>query len=170
MDALDAADRELIERYDRGVEVVERALSTLSEDDLDRRAGADEWTVRQVVHHLADSETHSYTRLRRLLVDPAPVIIQAYDEAAWAGSDLLGYASLPIEQSLAVFRAVRAASSRLLARVRAQDLSREGVHTESGGYSVRDWLRIYAAHAEDHAAQIERASRGDRTAERGGEQ
>ena len=37
------------------------------------------------------------------------------------------------------------------------DLSRTGTHTESGTYSVADWLRIYAAHAEEHADQIRQA-------------
>jgi hypothetical protein len=156
-------DQALVERYRAGVAVVERALSTLSEDDLDRHADDDPWTVRMIVHHLADSEARSYVRLRQLLVEPAPAIIQGYDEALWAGSDVLGYATLPIEQSLEVFRAVRASSARMLERVRADDLEREGVHSESGGYSLRDWLSIYASHAEDHAAQIVHAATGERS-------
>jgi hypothetical protein len=54
---------------------------------------------------------------------------------------------------------VRAASSELLVTLVDADLQRSGSHSDSGTYSVRDWLAIYADHAEAHAAQI-RAARG----------
>ena len=66
----------------------------------------------------------------------------------------MGYATEPIELSLAVLRAVRAASGDLLTRLVDSDFERTGVHTESGPYALRDWLRIYAEHAEQHAEQI----------------
>lgn len=153
---LSPEDRELVVRYERGVALVETALAGVTPDELDRCDG-DQWSARMVAHHLADSETNSYLRLRRLLVEPAPTVIQGYDEAAWAQSAVLGYETLPIEPSLAVFRAVRAASIILLSRISAEDLEREGEHTESGPYSLRTWLLLYAEHAEQHAQQIQRA-------------
>jgi hypothetical protein len=153
---LSDSDRELVERYTRGVALVDAALAGATPEDLDRRHGSD-WSARMVVHHLADSETNSYLRLRRLLVEPAPTLIQGYDEAAWAADPVLGYETLPIEQSLAVFRAVRAATSVLLLRITPSDMEREGTHTESGSYSLRLWLTLYAEHAEQHASQIVRA-------------
>ena len=158
---LSGDDHELVARYGRGVALVEDALAHVTNEELDRCDG-DQWSARMVVHHLADSETNSYLRLRRLLVEPAPTVIQGYDEAAWAASEVLGYQTLPIEPSLAVFRSVRAASADLLSRISAADLEREGEHTVSGPYSLRTWLRLYAEHAEQHAQQIQRA-RGARS-------
>jgi hypothetical protein len=109
-----------------------------------------------VVHHLADSETNSYLRLRKLLAED-DAEIQAYDEARFA--EVLHY-DRPIEHSLAVFEAVRTSSGELLDRLRDDDWSRAGTHTESGAYSVDDWLAIYADHAMDHAEQIARARSG----------
>ncbi len=109
-----------------------------------------------VVHHLADSETNSYLRLRKLLAEDGPML-QGYDEAHWA--EVLHY-DRPIEASLAVFRGVRASSSDLLDRATEDDWERSGVHTESGPYTVEDWLRIYAAHGHEHAHQIQRARDG----------
>ena len=111
-----------------------------------------------VVHHLADSETNSYLRLRKLLAEDGPTI-QGYDEAHWA--EVLHY-ERPIEASLDVFRGVRASSADLLDRATDDDWSRSGVHSESGAYSVEDWLKIYAAHGHEHADQI-RSARDDRT-------
>ena len=65
----------------------------------------------------------------------------------------------PIEPSVAVLRAVRAASLQLLEAIDEGEWSRTGTHTESGPYSVEGWLRIYAAHPHEHAEQI-RAARG----------
>ena len=151
----DPASLALVARYRAGVALVEDALAGATDADLDRRGpGTDDWCARQVVHHLADSETNSYVRLRRLLAEPAPTTIQGYDEAHWA--TVLHY-DRPIEASLAVFRAVRAASGELLDTLVDADLERTGVHSESGTYSLADWLEIYADHAEAHAAQIRAA-------------
>ena len=151
----DPAALALVARYRAGVALVDDALASATDTDLDRRGpGADDWCARQVVHHLADSETNSYVRLRRLLAEPAPATIQGYDEAHWA--TVLHY-DRPIEASLAVFRAVRAASGELLDTLVDADLARTGVHSESGTYALADWLEIYADHAEAHAAQIRAA-------------
>jgi hypothetical protein len=141
----------LIGRYRGGVAEVEAALAGASDADLDRRPPEpDGWTARQVVHHLADSEAMSYTRLRRLVADDEP-IIHGYDEPVWA--QRLHY-DRPVESSLAVLRGVRAGSLSLLESLTDDEWARTGSHTESGPYSVEAWLRIYAAHCHDHADQI----------------
>jgi DinB superfamily len=126
---------------------------------LDRRH-PDGWSARQVIHHVADSEAQSYARLRRLLAEPDP-LIQGYDEAAWAAAPALGYEELPVEHAIAVTAAVRAASLDLVRRMGPADLERSGRHSEAGTYSVRTWLGLYIAHPADHAAQLERALRGE---------
>ena len=147
---MDAARRRaLIERYKDGYSAVCEALDQLTEAELDARP-ADGWTLREVAHHLADSETMSYIRLRRLLAEDHPVI-QGYDEPEYARR--LHY-DRPIASSLEVFRAVRVASAELLESLSEDEWAREGTHSESGRYTMDDWLEIYAAHAHDHAAQI----------------
>src|SRR5262245_10205280 len=101
-----ARRRELIEQYKDGYRAIRSALDQLSESELDKRPASDEWTPREVAHHLADSETMSYIRLRRLLAEDHPVI-QGYDEPEYARR--LRY-DRPIASSIEVFRAVRVAS------------------------------------------------------------
>ena len=155
MDA--ATRRRLIERYKEGPVEVDRALSDITDAELDARASADDWTAREVVHHLADSEMTSAIRLRRLLTEDAPVI-SGYDEAAFARR--LHYGQRPIGPALDAFRAARSTSAQLLELLSDDDWSRGGTHSESGAYGVETWLEIYAAHAHDHAAQIRRAREG----------
>jgi hypothetical protein len=144
----------LIATYRGGHDDVVSALVEVGRDALDRQPADGGWSARQIVHHLADSETTSGIRLRRLLAEDAPVIA-GYDEEAFARR--LHY-DRPIETSLALFKAVREASAELLDRLSDDDWARAGTHSESGRYSVDDWLRIYAAHGRDHADQIRRTA------------
>jgi hypothetical protein len=155
---MDRSERQrLIEQYRTGAAEVEEALAGITDEELDRRPAEPEgWTARQVAHHLADSEAMSYTRLRRLIADDEP-LIAGYDEPAWARR--LHY-DRPIEPSIAVLSAVRTASLQLLEAIDEAEWNRTGTHTESGPYSVDGWLRIYASHPHDHAAQIREARAG----------
>ena len=155
---MDLAERTaLIERYRTGTADVEDAIAGITDAELDRQpADPDEWTPRAVAHHLADSEAMAYTRLRRLLADDTPVIT-GYDEPVWARR--LHY-DRPIEPSIAVLAAVRAASFQLLETLDEAEWERAGTHSDSGSYGVADWLRIYAEHAHEHADQIRAAHRG----------
>jgi hypothetical protein len=148
----------LIDQYEAGPADVRDALAGITDDELDRRPQLGAWTAREVVHHLADSETTSYVRLRRMLaIDGAE--IQSYDEAAWAAEPRLAYDG-PIEPPLAVVEAVRAATTVVLRRLDDTDFTRPGFHPEHGSYSVQIWLEIYAEHAHVHADQIRRARQG----------
>jgi len=142
----------LLERYREGHRVVMDALEGITDEELDRSASG-EWTPRQTAHHLADSEMMSAIRIRRLLTEDEPVI-HGYDEATFARKLT---SDRPIEPSLEAMRWARETSAQLLERMTEADWGKVGTHTESGPYSVEDWLTIYAAHAHDHAAQIKRA-------------
>jgi DinB superfamily len=142
--------------YRAGYAAVEAALANITEAELDRRPADGTWTAREVVHHLADSESMAYIRLRRLIAEDNPVI-QGYDEPVWA--QRLHYGR-PIATSLAVLAAVRAASLELLEALSEAEWARAGTHSESGQYTVEGWLRVYTRHAADHADQIRRARAG----------
>jgi hypothetical protein len=146
-----------IARYREGPGVLEQALEGITPEELDRRPAPDQWSPREVVHHTADSETMAAVRLRRLLAEESPVI-QGYDEMEF--SRRLHYADRPLPPSLAAVRAARETSADILDRLTQSEWARAGTHTESGPYSVGDWLRIYAAHCHDHAEQIRRARAG----------
>jgi hypothetical protein len=151
MDA--AARRTLIEKYREGYRVVSDALRGISEQELDARPAPDKWSAREIVHHLADSEMTSAIRLRRLIAEERPVI-QGYDQDEFARR--LAY-DRPVQASLDAFRAARQTTAEILERLTETDWTREGIHSESGRYTVERWLEIYAIHAHTHAEQIRRA-------------
>jgi len=144
---------ELIAKYKAGYDQVLRAISDFPADHLTARPISGKWSACEIIHHLADSETTSALRLRLLLVEDHPVI-QGYDQDRYAIR--LRYNERGIAPALDAFRAARAITAQLLDLMLKEDWDREGVHTESGRYTVEDWLRIYAVHAHNHAEQISR--------------
>jgi hypothetical protein len=118
------------------------------------------WSARQIIHHLADSEAQSYARIRRLVAEPEGSIIQGYDENLWAIAPQLGYESAPVENSIAVFAAVRAGSLDVIKRLIEADLEKAGEHSESGRFTIGMWLAGYTNHPKDHGDQLVRALKG----------
>ena len=143
----------LISQYKDGYEEVVAALEGFPAGSLTAHPIAGKWSAAEIVHHLADSETTSSLRLRRLLVEDHP-LIQGYDQDAYATA--LNYNRRDIAPSLEAFRSARATTAQLFDFMSDGDWLREGTHSESGSYGAQDWLKIYAAHAHNHAAQIRR--------------
>jgi len=143
----------LIEKYKDGYNEVSRALEGFPQESLTAHPVAGKWSAAEIVHHLADSENTSAGRLRLLLVEDHP-LIHGYDQDAFAAR--LNYNQREIAPSLEAFRSARATTAQLFDFMSENDWQREGTHSESGSYSAEDWLKIYAAHAHNHAAQIER--------------
>ena len=81
-------------------------------------------------------------------------LIVGYDQEEFARRL---YYDRPIEASLAAFRAARETTAQILGRLSEAEWARVGTHSESGRYTVLDWLPIYAVHAHDHADQIRHA-------------
>jgi len=144
---------EQIERYRQGYAAIVEALKDITPAELDAREGEGEWSPREIVHHLGDSEMTSAIRLRLLVAEENPRIV-GYDQEEFARRL---YYDRPIEPSLAAFKAARESTAAILDRMTEDDWSRQGTHSESGAYGLMDWMEIYASHAHDHADQIRRA-------------
>ena len=149
-----AAERAaMIERYAHGPTLLKRALAKVPADALKWKPAAGKWSAHEIIVHCADSETNSHARIRQLLADVTPVI-QGYDQDRWARE--LDYHTLPLEPALATTAAVRANTVPILRRLSDAQWRKSGTHSESGAYSMEDWIKVYAAHLEGHARQLER--------------
>lgn len=152
---MDKARRdELVERYKAGAAEVRKAVAECGEDRLDNRPDPNEWTPREIVHHLADSEMTSAIRLRRLLAEDVPEIV-GYDPDAFAARC---HYERPVDSSLDAMEAARRTSADILDALTEDQWTRRGTHSESGEYSVEHWLELYAAHPYEHADQLRRAA------------
>jgi hypothetical protein len=150
----------LVERYRDGAAAFTSLVARLTDAELDARPFPDEWTVREICHHLADGELNSAVRLRRLIAEDEPAL-PGYDEMEY--SRRLHYGEREIGPSLAAMAAARAATYQILERLSDREWARGGTHSEHGSYGVEAWLRDYAGHPWDHADQARRvleAARG----------
>lgn len=144
---------DMIRRYEVGATLLREAFLATPAEAVQWRPAPGKWSVHEVIVHCADSETNSHMRLRYLLGEDAPTIV-GYDQDRWAR--VMDYHAHPVEPALATVAAVRANTVPLLRRLPESAWERRGTHTESGAYSVEDWMRIYAEHLEIHDRQIRR--------------
>lgn len=127
------------------------AVDGLSDAQLDTPYRPDGWTVRQVVHHLADSHMHSYIRFKRVLTEDNPEIL-GYDEARWAEFEDASRA--PIGMSLDLVDALHGRWTRLLRSLSDDDRARTFQHSEYGALSLNVYIPFYGWHCKHHVAHI----------------
>lgn len=126
------------------------AVARLSDTQLDTPYRPGGWTVRQVVHHVADSHVNAYVRIKLALTEPDPTI-KPYDEQRWAE---LPDSSLPIDVSLRLVDAVHERWVALLRALPAASFALPYQHPESGPHTVDVALSSYAWHGRHHTAHI----------------
>jgi DinB superfamily len=131
---------------------LQTAVSGLNHFQLDTPYREGGWTVRQLVHHIADSHATSYMRVKMALTEDDPAI-KAYDEAAWAN---LPDSRMPIEVSLAFTDAVHARLVNLLETMTDADYEKTFRHPERGPVTLATNLAIYDWHSRHHVAHITR--------------
>jgi hypothetical protein len=130
---------------------VRAAVAGLTDPQLDTPYREGGWTVRQVVHHIADSHMNAYVRLRLALTESEPTI-KPYQEADWARLEDAQHA--PVEISLNLLEPLHDRWVRLLRSVTPEQYARPVRHPESGLRNV-DWLHfLYAWHGRHHTAHI----------------
>ncbi len=126
------------------------AVAGLSEERLDTRYRPGGWTVRQVVHHVADSHMNGLIRTKLALSENVPTI-KPYDENAWS---TLADMRLPIAISLGLLDGIHARWEAVWRALRPADFAREFRHPEIGVMTVDAQLQSYAWHSRHHVAHI----------------
>lgn len=123
----------------------------LNEDQLNTPYRPGGWTLRQVIHHLADSHMNCIIRFKWALTENNPTI-KAYQEADWA---LLPDYRLPIEPSLKMLDGIHQHLVALLSGFTENEWNRTFVHPESGAtISLKRNLALYSWHGKHHLAHI----------------
>jgi DinB family protein len=127
---------------------------SLGEQDLARTYAPGKWSVRFLLHHLADSETVLYDRIRRVLSEPRQVL-WVYDQDAWAAG--LDYGHVPLELSRRVYESVRNAIIYYAGLHYERKGHLEFVHSATGVRTLKDELDKVAWHNAHHLDQIRTA-------------
>ena len=130
--------------------VIREAVEGLSDPQLDTPYRDGGWTVRQVVHHIADSHANAYLRFKWLVAEDHPTI-KVYDQDVWA--TLPDSLSEP-GSSLRLLDGLHERWATFLELLPDEAWSRRGIHPERGEVSLEDLLEIYSGHGAHHAGQI----------------
>jgi hypothetical protein len=130
---------------------LERALADLPADALDTPYREGGWTVRQVVHHLADSHGNALFRMKLALTEESPAI-KTYEEQLWA--ELPDGRAADLAPSLAILSGVHARMTVLLESLTPDQWAREARHPQWGAITVEWLLQMYAWHCRHHLGHI----------------
>lgn len=130
--------------------LLKEAVGNMDDEQLDTAYRPGGWTVRQVVHHVADSHMNAYVRFKLALTEENPVI-KPYEQGRWA--ELPDY-EMPVDISLTLLEAVHGRLHKLLSGLSAEDLNRTFLHPESGEVKVGENIGMYAWHGRHHLAHI----------------
>jgi hypothetical protein len=130
---------------------VEAAIAGLTDVQLDMPYREGGWTVRQVVHHLADAHINGLVRAKLTLTEDHPTL-KPYQQDPWAE---LADTGLPVAPSLAILRGVHERWVVLLRSLPELAWSRTAYHPENGEMSLDDQLASYVGHGSTHVAQLE---------------
>lgn len=150
----------LIDQIREFPNVLEAAVKHLNVAQLQEHTLPGEWSVQQIVHHLADSHMNSVIRLKLILTMERPPL-QAYPQEIWA--ELADVDQTPIDDSLSILRGLHHRWAAVFESLEEHQWQRIGLHTEDGEVSVHDLLVSYANHCEIHLDQIRRVLAANRS-------
>lgn len=143
----------LITNYANGYQLLLDAIHGLSDEELSFKPTPESWSIKEILVHIADAELVGIHRMKKVLSEENP-LLTGYDQDLW--TNRLDYAQLDYQQYLALFKLMRESFIPVLNRLTEKDMLRTGIHTEVGKLTLRDLLRNYVNHINDHLKQIQR--------------
>ena len=143
---------EKIEIYGRGYDLLMVTLKDIPHEIWKFKPESTEWSVHEVLVHLADSESNAALRARKLIVEPGGTLM-GYDQEKW--TDVLDYHNQSYEDALEVVRLVRKSTHALLTKQPDEVFTHSVKHPEyDDPYTFEKWIDIYSAHIPGHIEQI----------------
>jgi uncharacterized damage-inducible protein DinB len=147
--------QEWIREIEKFPDRLRKLIENLSEDELNWEYRPGSWSIRQVVHHCADSHMNSFTRFKLTLTEETPSI-KPYFEDRWA--ELPDATIATVDDSLNILRGIHSRWVVLLRSLTGEDLKREYFHPERGIRIVlEENIGFYAWHSNHHLAHVKQA-------------
>lgn len=143
---------EKIELYGNGFDMLVHVLKDIPREMWQFKPGPSEWSIHEVIIHLADSESNAALRARKLIVEPGGTLM-GYDQEQW--TDALDYHDQDLEDALDIVRLARKTTYKLLKKQPEEVFDHIVIHPEyNEPYTFENWLNIYSAHIPGHIEQI----------------
>ncbi|MEW6507993.1 MAG: DinB family protein [Bacteroidota bacterium] len=137
--------------YRRGFEKLQSALQNYPKQAFDYKPAPDKWSIREIILHLADSESVGYARCRKIIAESATTITP-YNQDIWA--EELNYKDQDLDLALELFAQLRLLTFKLLEKIPEQKWNNYIIHPERGKVTLEEWLGIYSNHVDVHISQM----------------
>lgn len=144
--------KQTLESFGTAPQQLESSLKSIEAKIWDWVPAPAEWSIRQIVFHITDSEANYYIRLRKAIAEPGGMVV-AFDQNLW--TDSLAYPARNIEDDLRLFRLLRVSSYQLLAQLPEAKWTNWVLHSERGKLLLDDLLGVAERHVIEHLKQIE---------------
>ena len=146
--------KQRIKLYGNGYDLLIEALDSIPKRMWKFKPAPTEWSVHEVIVHLADSETNAALRARRLIAEPGNPIM-AYDQDIWAIK--LNYHDRDVNDALKMVKFARKTTHQLLKSLPDEVFKNTIIHPEyEKPYTFTMWLTVYSEHIPGHIEQIKK--------------
>lgn len=142
----------LLKNYAQGPVLLRQSFAGLSEAQLDAVPIAGKWSIRQVVSHIADFEPLNATRMKRIIAEDNPTLLDS-NENDFAAK--LGYSHRDIEEDMALIELTVSQMRKILAHCDIEDFQRTGVHSVDGPMTLESMLERTINHIPHHVAFVD---------------
>lgn len=154
----ESTTEEIIESWIISIEALPQSIieltKELNEKELNYKYRPNGWTIKQVVHHCADSHINSLLRFKLTLTEKSPTIRPHFEDRF---AELIDY-SEPIETSILILKGVHKKLGVLLRNLNQEELQLEFIHPEHGKrFTLEETIGTYAWHSKHHLAHIKQA-------------
>ena len=151
MPTLPTALRHQLDAFIAGPSLVRQAIAGIDAGLLNRRAPGDDWSIRDVLIHLTDSEMLGAVRVRLALAEESPTL-PVYEQDLWKRR--LQYLWRDPELALSLFQQIRYSTAEILEQCGVEAWQRTAIHPQDGPLTVADLVQLYASHVDEHVTQI----------------
>jgi hypothetical protein len=147
------ADRvKKIKSYELAHHQLIAALEKFPHEMWQYKPSPDDWSIHEIIIHIADSEVSSYVRCRRCLAEPGSDVL-GYDEKIWAQN--LHYHEQNPDDALELFKWLRHKTYLLIKDLPEKSWANTIKHSENGVMTLDDWLDVYEGHIPNHIRQMQ---------------
>jgi hypothetical protein len=140
-------NRQAIDDFEGCSARLRQAVAGLSREDMTARPGPGDWSILEIVIHLADSDSIAIDRMKRILTEENPSLLYA-DETAYV--DRLFTHDQSLEDALSLFEVGRRQFARVLRKLPAEAFERRGTHNRRGPISLGEMVKGYVGHVDHH--------------------
>ena len=151
---MNSKHQSLLQEYLAGINQLKDKYKSLSEAQLNFKPSIAEWSVKEIIIHLGDSEVNAFLRYRTIVSEPNRETF-VVDEAKWAKE--LNYQAQDVEDYLNLFTILRQLTYKQLKLIKEEDWpSKTITHPNLGKITLETWLEMYISHVNQHLNQIDR--------------